>query len=249
MDKGEFTTERLANIDKVILLSKYHRTCYPMIPEEKVLYSGNGIDAEEFDDYDGIERDPHKMVYQSSHVRGLQFLYEIWPDIKKAVPDATLDVYYGWYSYDKINAGNPERMAWKDRMVQQERSLDGVTDHGKVDQLEIVRAASGAGIWAYPTTFPEIYCITAVKCQAAGAVPVCSDYAALDEMVQYGEKIPLYPITEQKLEHYKDRLIWWLQHPEEQDKQRLAMKEWARTLTWRNTAEGWIKDFEKERSD
>jgi len=244
MDKGEFTEDRLAKIDKVILLSKYHRTCYPMVPEDKVLYSGNGIDSEDFEEFDNIERDSQRVIYQSSHVRGLQYLYEIWPEVKKAVPKATLDVYYGWHSYDKINAGKPERMAWKERMVQLEKSLDGVTDHGKVGQRDIALAASSAGIWAYPCPFPEIYCITAVKAQAGGAVPVCSNYAALDEMVQYGEKMPLYPMTEEKLEHYKDRLIWWLQHPEEQEKQRKAMKEWARTLTWRSTAEGWARDFE-----
>lgn len=246
MDKGEFTPQRLANIDKVMLLSKYHRTCYPMIPDDKVLYSGNGIDPDEFEALDGkIKRDPHNITYQSSHVRGLRFLYEIWPKVKQAVPDATLDVYYGWDSYVKINAGNPERMAWKDEMVQLEKSLDGVTDHGKVGQDKIVEATFKAGIWAYPTTFPEIYCITAVKCQAGGAVPVCSDYAALDEMVQYGEKMKLDPITEEKLDQYADRLIWWLQHPEEQDKIREEMKQWARTKSWRATADGWDNDFQQ----
>jgi len=62
--------------------------------------------------------------------------------------------------------------------------------------------------------------------------------------VQYGEKLDMVPIDEGKLDEYKDRLIWWLQHPEEQEKQRKAMKEWARTLTWRSTAEGWARDFE-----
>lgn len=244
MDKGEFTPERLANIDKVMLLSKYHRTCYPMIPDDKVLYSGNGIDPDEFEGLDGkVKRDPHNLTYQSSHVRGLRFLYEIWPDVKKAVPDATLDVYYGWDSYDKINAGNPERMAWKDEMVQLEKSLDGVTDHGKVGQDKIVEATFKAGIWAYPTTFPEIYCITAIKAQAGGAIPVCSNYAALEEMVQSGEKMDLYPMTDKGLEHYKERLIWWLTHPEEQEKERQKAKDWGRGNSWLATAEGWVDDF------
>jgi len=245
MDKEEFTEERLANVDKVMLLSKYHRTCYPNIPDEKVFYSANGIDPEEFEALDKVKRDTKKCVYQSSHVRGLRYLYEIWPKVKKAVPDATLDVYYGWDSYDKINAGNPERMAWKDEMVQLEKELDGVKDHGKVGQDVVAKAAASAGIWAYPTTFKEIYCITAVKTQAAGAFPVCSDYAALDEMVKYGEKVDMYPFTEEKLEHYADRLIWWLQHPKEQSKKRKQIKEWARKLSWRATAEGWADEFNR----
>jgi hypothetical protein len=118
MEPGEFGANRIANFDKCILLSKYHRSLFPMIPDDKVLMSGNGIDPEEFE---GIEekRDPHKIFYGSSHVRGLAYLYKIWPDVKKAVPDATLDVYYGRESYDKVHKGNPERMKWMDDMINQ----------------------------------------------------------------------------------------------------------------------------------
>jgi hypothetical protein len=72
MEPGEFTTHRLANLDKVIVLSKYHRSLFPMIPDEKIMLSGNGIDSEEFEKYDGQAgtSDPHKILYASSHVRG-----------------------------------------------------------------------------------------------------------------------------------------------------------------------------------
>jgi len=247
MEPGDFTPKRIANMDRVMVLSKYHRTCFPMIPDNKIFYTGNGIDPDEFSAMDGkIERDPHKLIYTSSHVRGLINLYDIWEDVKKAVPDATLDVYYGWDSYDKITAGNPERAAWKEMMVNRAKELDGVTDHGRAGQDEIVRASFRSGIWAYPTAFPEIYCITAVKCQAAGTVPVCSNYAALDEYVQYGQKMEMGGdnISLDSLYRYKAKLIWWMQHPEEQDKIRPEMMEWARTLSWQATAEGWAKDFE-----
>lgn len=251
MPEGEFTPERIANFDKCIVLSKYHRSLFPMIPDDKILMSGNGIDPEQFELRDGFyDRDAHKVFYGSSHVRGLQYLYDIWPDVLKAVPDATLDVYYGRESYDAINAGNPERIKWMDDMMQRAKELPGVTDHGKIGQELLVNKMFEAGIWAYPTPFPEVYCITAVKAQAAGCVPVCTDFAALDEMVNYGVKVHIPNdhrvgnATPEFLEEYKAALIDMLQHPEKQEAQRTDMMAWARKITWRREAERWVEDFE-----
>lgn len=246
MEPGEFTEQRIANFTKCIVLSKYHRELFPMIPEDKILMSANGIDPEEFEKLDDtIKRDPHKMVYTSSHVRGLAYLYEIWPEVKAAVPDATLDVFYGRESYDAVHKGNPERMKWMDDMMAKAQKLDGVTDHGKVGQDRIMEEFFSAGIWPYPCPFPEIYCITAIKAQAAGAVPVGSTTAALDETIQYGHKQEFGEFDKEDLEKYKESLIWWLTHPEEQDKIRKEMMGWARSKSWKAVAKQWDKQFQQ----
>lgn len=245
MEEGEFGDNRIANFDKCILLSKYHRSLFPMIPDEKVMMSGNGIDPEEFEELDNqLLRNPHKIFYGSSHVRGLAYLYEIWPEVKEAVPEATLDVFYGRESYDAVHKGNPERMKWMDDMQAKAKELKGVTDHGKISQKQINREAFRSGVWAYPCPFPEIYCITAIKAQAAGAVPVASDYAALDETVQFGHKQTFKEFDAEDLQKYKEALIWWLQHPEEQEKVRPKMMAWARTQSWSNVAKDWHADFQ-----
>ena len=229
MDNTEFTKERLDNLDKVMLLSEYHRDIFPSIPNEKVFRTGNGIDSHEFDNYDGkFKRNPHRIIYTSSHVRGLEHLYTIWPEVKKAVPDATLDVYYGWESFINVNKDNPERMAWKDKMIEWEKNLDGVTDHGRIGQDKIMEETFKAGVWAYPCPFPEIFCIAAVKAQAAGAFPVCSNFAALDEMVQWGEKINMNDFNETILNEYKDKLISILLDDKRQNEERELMMLWAR---------------------
>ena len=109
-----------------------------------------------------------------------------------------------------------------------------------------------SGIWAYPTPFPEIYCITAVKTQASGCIPVTSDFAALEEMVQFGDKIHceddrgIGVIDGAFLDKYTERLIWWLQHPEEQDKIRAEMMEWAKTNSWDNVCNDWVENFNED---
>lgn len=246
MDNTEFTKERLDNLDKVMLLSEYHREIFPSIPDRKVFRTGNGIDSHEFDNYDGkFKRNPHRIIYTSSHVRGLEHLYMIWPEVKKAVPDATLDVYYGWESYINVNKDNPERMAWKDKMIALEKNLDGVTDHGRIGQDKIMEETFKSGVWAYPCPFPEIYCIAAVKAQAAGAFPVCSNFAALNEMVQWGEKINMNDFNETILNEYKDKLISILLDDKRQNEERELMMLWARNnKSWQSVAEQWIGEFE-----
>jgi len=248
MEPGEFTPQRINNFTKCILLSNYHRSLFPMIPDEKVLLSANGIDPETFEGID-IKRDPRKILYASSHVRGLAYIYEIWPEVKKAVPDATLDVYYGRESYDKVHKGNPERMKWMDDMINKAKTLKGVTDHGKASQDKIVEETFRSGLWAYPCPFPEIYCITAIKSQAGGAVPVSTNFAALDETVQFGTKINIPNdgnvgrADANFLNEFKEKLIWWLKHPEEQEKIRPAMQKWAKTKSWTAVSEQWHEEF------
>ena len=255
MDKEEFIDERLANLDRIIFVSQYHRDLYPFIPEDKCFVSGNGITPEDFEALDGkLTRNPHRVIYMSSHVRGLQLIYEVWADVKKEVPDAILDIYYGWGSYDTVNRSNPERMAWKERMVKWVEELDGVTDHGKIGHQQIVEEIFKSGVWAYPCPFPEVYCITAVKAQAGGAVPVSSNFAALKETVQYGEildmkaqdeKTPVGQWDKEELEKFKVALIKVLKDTKYQESVRPEMMKWARTQSWKNTATKWIEDFEK----
>jgi glycosyltransferase involved in cell wall biosynthesis len=260
----EFTPERLKNLDKVIVLSEYHRSLFPNIPDDKIFLSANGIDTEEFDmkmtvsssDVDmtkdnpsqlkqiEIPRDPHKIIYQSSHTRGLSNLLDIWPSIKVEVPDATLYVMYGWNSFIAVNRDHPERMEWMERMQQRIAMLDGVTDLGKVSQEEVVKHTLSAGIWAYPTTFPEISCITAMKAQAGGAVPVVNKFAALKETVIAGVGTEHDQWTKEAAAEYEALLLDMLLDPAKQEKIRKSMMTKARNqFKWEGVAKQWIQNF------
>jgi tetratricopeptide (TPR) repeat protein len=251
MEQSEFTPERLANLDKVIVLSNYHRSLFPVIPDDKIFLSSNGITSEEFN-MTALDRNPKRCIYMSSHVRGLQLIYDMWPDVKKAVPEATLDIYYGWESYVNVNRDNPERMLWKEEMERQEKMLEGVKDHGKISQEQIVKEIFKSGVWVYPCPFPEISCITALKSQAGGAVPVSSNFAALNETVQFGAKIPMSQMAENtpvgkwdkaEITKFKTALIDMLQHPEKQEKIRPAMMKWARQQSWEGVARQWSSEM------
>jgi 2-polyprenyl-3-methyl-5-hydroxy-6-metoxy-1,4-benzoquinol methylase len=78
---------------------------------------------------------------------------------------------------------------WKLRMVQKMNALDGVTEHGRVSHGDLAKAMLGIQVWAYPTEFTETHCITALKTQEAGCIPVVTEVAALKETVQSGYTI------------------------------------------------------------
>lgn len=238
-----FSGDILRRIDKIIVLSKYHRSLYPGIPEEKFLYSGNGIDPQHF----AWQRDKikNRCIYTSSPDRGLECLLELWPKIIKEVPDATLHWYYGWEVFDKLHKDNPEKQEYKAKI---KKLLDqpGVFEGGRITHDEIAEEYKKAEFWLYPTEFTETYCITAAKAQAAGAYPITTTVAALDETVQYGTKYPvrdMYSNQESKDKFVEDT-VHLMKNPDEVKLEIDGMIEWAcGHFDWINIAKQWDNEL------
>jgi len=169
--------------DKVIVLSKFHKDIIG-ISDNDCFISSNGINLRDFD-IKGIERQPHRMIYTSSYDRGLEHLLKMWPEVRKEVPDAELHVFYGWNTYDYFTSIGMRDGKFKEYLTPL-LSQDGVTDHGRVGHKKLAREFLKSKFWVYPCHFEEISCISAMKAQAAGCVPVCTDYAALSETVKDG---------------------------------------------------------------
>jgi glycosyltransferase involved in cell wall biosynthesis len=132
-----------------------------------------------------MKKRKNSVGYFSAYYRGLECLLKMWPSIRLAVPTATLDVYYGWESWVALQGEDDfyERM---ERLFQDLKG-SGVTVHGRVSHEELARAMGEIQVWAYPTEFAEIHCITALKAQEAGCYPVVTNVGALPETVQSGD--------------------------------------------------------------
>lgn len=131
----------------------------------------------------------HSVGYFSAYYRGLECLLELWPAIRKEVPDATLDIYYGWESWLALEGEKGKPLFMRITSLLSELMDQGVTEHGRVSHEELAKAMKQTQVWAYPTEFPEIHCITALKAQEAGCWPVVTNVAALKETVVQGDKI------------------------------------------------------------
>lgn len=182
----------------------------------------------------------YKLFYGSSYDRGLQHLLNMWSDIKEAIPSATLDICYGWDLFLKAYSNNPERMAWKKRMDEL-MSQDGIVHHGRLGKKELSEVRSRCGIWAYPTHFEEIHCITALECQLDGLVPVVINLAALDETVQSGIKIDGDIAMQETSELFKKSLIDMMKDEKRWKEESEKAIKFAKKHTWNIVAKKWIK--------
>lgn len=185
------------------------------------------------------KRDPKKMIYASSYDRGLIYLLNNWPLIRKGCPEAKLDIYYGWDLYDVIHANNPARMRWKNQMTDMMKQ-DGITHMGRVGHAELNKAYAMASIFSYPTDFTEISCISAMKAQFYGAIPVVTNFAALKETVQNGIKVDVDIMTSDGQKTYVEALVALLNDETKQESIRKPMMEFAqKNFGWNLVAEKW----------
>lgn len=184
----------------------------------------------------------HKLFYGSSYDRGCYHLLKMWPDIKKEIPDATLDICYGWTLFDGTFKNNPERMAWKAKMVDL-MSQDGIKEHGRLNKADLAKLRQSCGIWAYPTDFTETNCITALDCQKDGVVPVVMELAALKETVGSGVKVQGDIYIKEDKEKYRDELIKMMTDEKRWTEESEKAREFAKSFYWENIAKVWIAEF------
>jgi glycosyltransferase involved in cell wall biosynthesis len=233
--EGTINKDNVDCFDKVFVLSDFHKSLLPaVIPAEKVIVSANGINIQDFNL--STDRNPHKVVYTSSYDRGLEHLLKMWPDVRREVPDAELHIFYGWNTYDRMVDMGMRDGRFKQAMVPLMKQ-DGVFEHGRVGHKQLNKEMSSAGIWAYPSHFEEISCISAMKAQACGAVPVTTDYAALAETNKYGIKIPGKAGEGDTNELFRQVLVGLLK--EGQEEKRKVMLERKGEWSWGGVAKQW----------
>lgn len=237
LSESQWFMEPSAIYDSVFVLSDYHRTLYKeRIPDELLWTTANATDPELWVE---PKNEPHKVIYASCPSRGLIHLLREWSYIKDEVPDAELDIYYGWNAAFRQQAAVHPGFRRLMTEIENLKGQNGVTWHGRVGKHELAEAFSRAQVWAYPCIFPEISCITAMEAQIHGCTPVVSTYAALQETVRFGLRDE-YDFGESKdhVMRYVQTLIDELREP------KFALKEemvsWARkTFRWEAVAREW----------
>jgi glycosyltransferase involved in cell wall biosynthesis len=200
---------------------------------------GNGVDISQFPLECKKKRDPYRCIYASSYVRGLAQLLDMWPDIKKEIPEASLDIYYGWLTWTEL----PQ--SWYDDMKAKIKALAplGVRENGRIGQVQLAEEFSSCGFWLYPCTYAETFCITAVKAQLGGAIPVVRSFAGLKETVKGGfecnELKNFIPLAISALRKVKDS-------PKELEDTRLMLrKAVSEAYSWEIISQQWANLISK----
>jgi glycosyltransferase involved in cell wall biosynthesis len=186
------TNRVLLKADRILALSNWHKEFLLSkhnVHESQIIVTRNGIHSKRFKQ--NVPRNPFKVVNSSSPDRGWPVLLECWDEIKSAVPQAELHLFYGFGNWEMIAKQNPQQAA--PALTLRDRALSmkdkGVFSHGRVSQQQLAQEFLSAGIWAHPTWFTETSCITAMEAQCAGLKCITSNLAALQETVGAGIKI------------------------------------------------------------
>ncbi len=230
-------------ISGVFYLTNFHKTTFPCINDDvPSIICGNGIKLEQFSNAGKVPRDPYKCIYSSNYARGLTILLRVWPEIKEAVPKATLDVYYGREVYGAISEEGLQNI------INQFGKL-GVTEHGMIGHQELADAMCSAGLLTYPCNCPnaETYCITVVKAQAAGLIPVCTNLGGLSETLNPESSIIIEGgfDTEENITVFRDKVIDALRNHEKYEHMRELGMRFAAEKTWDNVIDKWLQLYDE----
>lgn len=254
--EGELTAKRMERVTKVFVKTHFHRSLFPSVPDEKFAIVPNGMEL--YKD-ETIEKDPYLIINTSSPDRSLDVLPKLFKAIKKRVPKAKCAWAYGWDNFVNTYSSDAKKMAWMDK-IKAEMIDAGIEDLGRLTQAEVGKLYQKASIFAYPTEFAEIDCISVKKAQAAGCYAVTTDFGALSESNRFGIAIHSdktkdnwnkpYQFhfgleNEQLQEIYIEAVIAYLK-----GKPMLPVKDqgkevWLAQFEWSKVAQKWVNEFVK----
>ena len=129
-------------------------------------------------DIASAKRQPPVLAYTSTPFRGLETLIEVFPQIRAAVPGATLKVFSSMQVYQM--AADQDRSRYG-ALYEKCRTTPGVEYIGSAPQPQLAQALREVSVLAYPNSFAETSCIAVMEAMASGCHVVTSDLAALPE--------------------------------------------------------------------
>lgn len=234
------------SVDVVAVLSKFHLSLLKPQYKPKAIITPNAI----LDDVvcDGMNY-KHRFIYASQPSRGLSNIFYFWNTVRQYIPDAELHIYYGihqgWVNYANANGVSQDAFV---TFLNNMYNTPGIIYHGPSNQTELCNGFADAGFFLYPTTYPEVGCISCMKAMANGAIPITTihknstlyeltkpwDLGLEDDMEKYGNDDKAYYLA------FVNRLLDvvdkdWTEH-------RNKMKAWAREkLRWEYSIDAWEK--------
>lgn len=216
--------------DGLIVQTEWHQSVVEkMYPGAKTYIIGNGIDTEQFLKDRNIKKIPYSFIWTSSPRRGLSFLLNIFPMIQEKYPESQLHIYRG---KEEFTSEELEFISAYDTIIHY---------HGALPNNELVEKFLESEVWLYPTDFNETYCISALEAQAAGCLCVCTNQAALREVV--GERGILLQ-EKYGSEQYIEEIFKGLERVFA-NREVYSQREWGLKQDWSSRAERWRILLEK----
>lgn len=212
------------------------------------------------------EKIPARVVHCSSPDRGLHWLLQEWPAIRRSVPNATLHIFYRlepWLrGFDQTPwfppiEGLRARANYVEECLRRFRDLGGmgVTLRDSVSRETIEREMAQAEVLAYPcntTVWSEGFSCTLLEACAARACPITTDCDALGGI--YGGVLPLTNILTGQdaagewVPVWSRNVIRALTDADWRESVNAKARTFAEGLTWKRTAERILEEIERRKA-
>lgn len=157
-------------VDKVITISPYHSEYFKLnYGIEKSISIDLPVRTWE---YTPTEKIKNRLIFTSVPDRGLEHVAQMFPVVKREIPDATLTItsdYRLWGNYSPDNQSHVQRFL----------HMDGVSFLGGVTREVLVKEQLKSQIHFYPCSYEEMFCIACAENQVAGSLPITTVMGAL----------------------------------------------------------------------
>jgi len=216
-------------LTKIVCVSEYHseiiKNKYPNV-SDKVTFVENAIDVLDFDKIN-IDKVPNKFIYSSAADRGLQNLLDIWGDIKKSKPNASLYV-----------ATPPYALDWYDSY---KGNFEDVHFIGNLSPSKLYEEIKSSEYWVYPSRYDETYCITALEMMVGGVKIISTDIGNLKSLLS---NRGLVVNSDVSLDVMKQSILDGIQfldsRPDMGEKYIKNAYNYAKNQTWKNRMNDWV---------
>jgi len=168
----------LKNVDTLVYVSRWHRnqweSIYPPLAKVNSFITPVALDARWIQPANRLRRD--RYIYASCPQRGLIPLLQMWPRIRKELPEATLIVTGYSADIDRITLT-------ADRLIERANAaVGGIEVHRSLDKVGYYKLLAEARLLLYPGHyFEETNGHVCSEGMATGAVPIVSHLGALPE--------------------------------------------------------------------
>ena len=160
-------------IDHVFTLSDWHTsyilTCahgrkrnYEVL-KRSIFQTRNGAVCH-IPEVDLSKKDPYQFVYNASATKGMIPLVEnIWPEIKKRIPQAKLSIIGGYYRFREGAEPDAQENTVAQLAKRQDLKDLDITFTGVITQSEIAEILAKSWMMLYPGEYPETFGITTLE--------------------------------------------------------------------------------------
>lgn len=217
-------------------IGKDNISVIPIAPQKEFYYNEN------------IVKDPYNIIYSSAPDRGLEYLLNIWDKLSDAVPEISLDIFYGLESMKKVweSRGRGDYIQnYIDMVNTYSEKYENINYHSIVTKKELAEAQLRASLAVYPNIFIETFCLTAQEYQLSGTPLITNFRGALNDTVNKDINIGIIgdPRTAEIQQKYYETIIYLLNEPNQltlKRYQRLNREKMLRDIpTWDDIATLW----------